>query len=67
MPELPEVQAHAERLTAAYGGDRAWPGFTPLAFHALKTATPSPDEALGVRPRPGRPARASTSCSASAT
>jgi formamidopyrimidine-DNA glycosylase len=47
MPELPEVQAHAERLTATYGGARL-AKFTPLVFHALKTATPSPDEALGV-------------------
>lgn len=47
MPELPEVQAHAERLTEAYAGTRLT-RFTPLAFHALKTATPSPDEAAGV-------------------
>ena len=47
MPELPEVQAHAERLTADYGGTRL-ARFTPLAFHALKTATPAPDGALGV-------------------
>lgn len=47
MPELPEVQAHAERLTEAYAGTRL-SRFTPLAFHALKTATPSPDEAVGV-------------------
>ena len=41
MPELPEVQAHAERLTEAFGGavlDR----FTPLAFTALKTFDPDP-------------------------
>jgi formamidopyrimidine-DNA glycosylase len=47
MPELPEVQAHAERLTAAYAGQEL-ATFTPLAFHALKTATPSPSEAEGV-------------------
>ena len=44
MPELPEVQAHAERLTAAYRGavlDR----FVPLRFTALKTATPPPTDA----------------------
>jgi formamidopyrimidine-DNA glycosylase len=47
MPELPEVQAHAERLTEAYGG-AALARFSPLAFHALKTAKPSPYEAIGV-------------------
>jgi formamidopyrimidine-DNA glycosylase len=46
MPELPEVQAHAERLTADFGGDPL-ARFTPLAFHALKTVSPSPDEAVG--------------------
>jgi formamidopyrimidine-DNA glycosylase len=46
MPELPEVQAHAERLTTDYGGT-ALAKFVPLAFHALKTAVPSPDGALG--------------------
>lgn len=46
MPEMPEVQAHAERLTAEFAGatlDR----FRPLAFTALKTAQPSPDAAAG--------------------
>jgi formamidopyrimidine-DNA glycosylase len=47
MPELPEVQAHAERLSADYGGSTLQ-RFTPLAFHALKTAAPSPDTAIGV-------------------
>jgi formamidopyrimidine-DNA glycosylase len=46
MPELPEVQAHAERLSADFGGDPL-ARFTPLAFHALKTVTPSPDDAVG--------------------
>jgi formamidopyrimidine-DNA glycosylase len=46
MPELPEVQAHAERLSRDYGG-ALLARFTPLAFHALKTAQPSPDGALG--------------------
>jgi formamidopyrimidine-DNA glycosylase len=46
MPELPEVEAHAERLTADFGGDPL-ARFTPLAFHALKTVSPSPDEAVG--------------------
>ena len=39
MPELPEVQAHAERLDAAFAGavlDR----FTPISFTALKTVRP---------------------------
>lgn len=46
MPEMPEVQAHAERLTAAFGGD-VLQRFTPLQFTALKTATPLPDAAYG--------------------
>ncbi len=46
MPELPEIQAHAERLTAAFAG-AALERFTPLAFTALKTAAPPPDEAYG--------------------
>ncbi len=47
MPELPEVQAHAERLTARYGGTEL-ERFTPLAFHALKTVAPDPAKAQGV-------------------
>jgi formamidopyrimidine-DNA glycosylase len=46
MPELPEVQAHAERLTVRYAGavlDR----FVPLRFTALKTVLPAPDRAHG--------------------
>ncbi len=46
MPELPEVRAHAERLTAAFSGaelDR----FRALSFTALKTAVPRPEEAVG--------------------
>jgi len=46
MPELPEVQAHAERLTAAYAGSRL-ARFQPITFTALKTAVPAPDEAYG--------------------
>jgi formamidopyrimidine-DNA glycosylase len=46
MPEMPEVQAHAERLGAAFGG-RQLTRFTPLTFTALKTAVPAPDEAYG--------------------
>jgi formamidopyrimidine-DNA glycosylase len=46
VPELPEVQAHAERLDAAFTGavlDR----FTPITFTALKTYRPDPAEAAG--------------------
>ena len=46
MPELPEIQAHAERLDAAYAGV-ALERFIPLAFTALKTAVPAPDAAYG--------------------
>lgn len=46
MPELPELQAHAERLTAAYAG-AGLERFRALAFTALKTAVPSPDDAIG--------------------
>ena len=46
MPELPEVQAHAERLTDAFAG-RVLERFRPLTFTALKTALPAPDDAYG--------------------
>jgi formamidopyrimidine-DNA glycosylase len=46
VPELPEVQAHAERLDAAYAGT-ALERFTALAFTALKTAMPGPESAYG--------------------
>jgi formamidopyrimidine-DNA glycosylase len=46
MPEMPEVQAHAERLTAAFGG-AVLQRFTPLAFTALKTFSPGPEVAHG--------------------
>jgi formamidopyrimidine-DNA glycosylase len=46
MPEMPEVQAHAERLTAAEAG-RLLRRFVPLTFTALKTAVPAPDDAYG--------------------
>jgi formamidopyrimidine-DNA glycosylase len=46
MPELPEVQAHAERLTDAYAGQRL-SRFLPLSFTALKTVEPAPAEAYG--------------------
>lgn len=46
MPEMPEVQAHAERLTESFGG-AALERFLPLAFTALKTASPGPETAYG--------------------
>lgn len=46
MPEVPEIQAHAERLTAEFAGLRLV-RFVPLTFTALKTATPPPDAAYG--------------------
>jgi formamidopyrimidine-DNA glycosylase len=46
VPELPEVQAHAERLDAAFDG-AVLERFTPLAFTALKTVLPPPDDAYG--------------------
>lgn len=46
MPELPEVQAHAERLTEEFSG-RVLKRFVPFNFTALKTATPKPDDAYG--------------------
>jgi formamidopyrimidine-DNA glycosylase len=47
MPEMPEIQAHAERLTEQFAG-RLLAGFTPLNFTALKTATPPPAAAFGL-------------------
>jgi len=47
MPELPEVQAHAERLTRELQ-DARLEKFTPLSFSALKTVLPTPDEAYGL-------------------
>ncbi|MCU1395466.1 MAG: putative glycosylase [Ilumatobacteraceae bacterium] len=47
MPELPEVQAHAERLTAQFGG-HVLEKFVPLTFTALKTAVPAPKDAYGL-------------------
>jgi len=46
MPEMPEVQAHAERLTAQFAG-RVLERLQLLKFTALKTALPTPDEAYG--------------------
>ena len=47
MPELPEIQAHAERLTEQFGG-AVLERFTPLSFSVLKTVEPRPDAAVGV-------------------
>ncbi|CAN5263318.1 Fpg/Nei family DNA glycosylase [soil metagenome] len=46
MPELPELQAHAERLDQRFGST-ALERFDPLAFTALKTVLPRPDDAYG--------------------
>ena len=46
MPEMPEIEAHAERLTERFAG-RVLSGFTPFNFTALKTAVPAPSEAFG--------------------
>lgn len=46
MPEMPELQAHAERLTDDFAGT-ALQRFTPLAFTTLKTVTPGPEVAHG--------------------
>jgi formamidopyrimidine-DNA glycosylase len=46
MPELPELQAHAERLDERYAGSTL-SRFTPLTFTALKTAVPSATDAQG--------------------
>ncbi len=47
MPELPEVQAHAERLNDQFGG-RILKRFVPITFTALKTAVPPPSDAYGL-------------------
>src|SRR6476661_7984665 len=46
MPELPEVQAHAERLDASFAG-AVVTRFRPLSFTALKTFSPDPAAAAG--------------------
>jgi len=43
---MPEVQAHAERLTEAYAGTEL-ARFRPLTFTALKTYAPAPEAAQG--------------------
>ncbi len=46
MPELPEVRAHAERMTAALAGD-VLEGVQQISFTALKTFAPPVDAAVG--------------------
>ncbi len=46
MPELPEIQAHAERLDTDFAGTEL-AEFRPLSFTALKTASPAPAAAVG--------------------
>lgn len=46
MPELPELQAHAERLTELFAGS-ALTRLEPISLNALKTFDPSPDAARG--------------------
>ncbi len=46
MPELPEVQALAERLEAAVGG-AAFAGAVAYQFSALKTVVPGPESLVG--------------------
>lgn len=48
MPELPEIQALAERLDASVGEAKV-SSVTPMQFSSLKTVTPSPDELVGER------------------
>jgi len=47
MPEMPEIEAHAERLSEQFVG-RILKNFHPLNFTALKTAVPPPDLAYGL-------------------
>lgn len=46
MPEMPEIQAHAERLEREFAG-KVLERFSPLTFTALKTYSPDPSEAQG--------------------
>ena len=46
MPEMPEVQAHAERLTEDFAGSEL-ERFVPLTFTALKTFSPGPETVHG--------------------
>ena len=57
MPELPEVQALAERLDAAIAG-ATFAGADPLQFSSLKTVTPRAAELA--RPSSASPAAGSS-------
>jgi len=46
MPEMPEIEAHAERLATDYVG-RTLTKLHPFNFTALKTAVPAPEVAYG--------------------
>src|SRR3954449_12037021 len=46
MPELPEVQAHAERLTAEFGNARL-ARFQPLPHRAVRPVVPAPEASVG--------------------
>jgi len=46
VPELPELQAHAERLDGLFA-EATLRDFVPLSFTALKTYRPDPAEAAG--------------------
>ena len=46
MPEMPEIEAHAERLAAEYVG-ATLTALRPITFTALKTAVPPPEDAVG--------------------
>ena len=46
VPELPQMQALAERIEEWLRG-ATFEGYVPLGFSGLKTAVPSPDELIG--------------------
>ena len=46
MPEIGEIQAHAERLAEEFGG-RSLDKFRPITFYVLKTFRPDPTDAHG--------------------
>lgn len=48
MPEIPEIQAHSERMSDALAGAKL-KQFQLLNFAGLKTFSPAPDEAKGFR------------------
>lgn len=50
MPEIGEIQAHAERLDAEFAG-RTLANFRPITFYVLKTFSPDPERAQGQKLR----------------